>query len=34
MGAYSIERAERLRVLKELERHLMADLEETEWRKK
>jgi predicted membrane protein (TIGR00267 family) len=33
-GAYSIERAERLRVLKELERHLMADLEETEIEKK
>ena len=33
-GAYSIERAERLRVLKELERHLMADLEETEVEKK
>ncbi len=33
-GAYSIERAERLRGLKELERHLMADLEETEIEKK
>jgi predicted membrane protein (TIGR00267 family) len=33
-GAYSIERAERLRGLKELERHLMADLEETEIKKK
>ena len=33
-GAYSIERAERLMVLKELERHLMADLEETEVEKK
>jgi len=33
-GAYSIERAERLRVLKELEMHLMADLEETEVEKK
>jgi predicted membrane protein (TIGR00267 family) len=33
-GAYSIERAERLRVFKELERHLMADLEETEIEKK
>jgi predicted membrane protein (TIGR00267 family) len=33
-GAYSIERAERLRGLRELERHLMADLEETEIEKK
>lgn len=29
-GAYAIERAERLRSLRELERHLMRDLDETE----
>jgi len=33
-GAYSIEKAERQRVLKELEKHLMTDLEETEIEKK
>lgn len=33
-GAYSIERAERLRSLRELERHLIRDLDETELEKK
>ena len=33
-GAYSIERAERLRAMKELEKHLIADLQETDIEKK
>lgn len=33
-GAYSIERAERLRGMKDLEKHLMADLQETQVEKK